>query len=334
MDQAGPLGSPRPPIPYTAFTAEDLAARKRRTGTTVSVVIPARDEESTVGEVAGTLHRTLAERVGLIDEVVVVDAGSTDATGERARQAGARVVKQAEVLPEYGDAPGKGEAMWKGLAASRGDLLVFVDADVVDIGPRFVTGLLGPLLTDPTVAFVKACYDRPLHLDGHHQEHGGGRVTELLVRPLLATFWPHLATLIQPLAGEVAASRSLLASLPFERGYGVELAMLLDVASRHGGDAIAQVDLGRRVHVHQPLDALGRMATELLQVALARAPAGPGAAGWADAAATTTLRQPVRTDAGDLQLAPHRIARDERPPLMQAPTRPTGGTTENHDHAS
>ncbi len=334
MTDAGPSGSPRPPIAHARFTAEDLAARKRRAGTSVSVVIPARDEEATVGEVAGTLHRTLCERVGLADEVLVVDAGSTDATGERARRAGARVVRQAEVLAEHGDGPGKGEAMWKGLAASRGQLVVFVDADVVDIGPRFVTGLLGPLLTDPTVAFVKACYDRPLHLDGHHREHGGGRVTELLVRPLLATFWPQLTTLVQPLAGEVAASRALLASLPFERGYGVELAMLLDVAARHGGDAIAQVDLGRRVHVHQPLDALGRMATELLQVALARASADAGADGSGTTASTTLLRQPVRTDGGDLRLVPHRIERDERPPLMQVQPRPTGGTTENHDHAS
>lgn len=334
MTHPGPSGSPRAPIAHTRFVAEDLAVRKRAADTTVSVVIPARDEEATVGEVAGTLHRTLCQHVGLVDEVLVVDAGSTDATGERARRAGARVVRQAEVLTEHGDAPGKGEAMWKGLAASRGELVVFVDADVVDIGPRFVTGLLGPLLTDPTVRFVKACYDRPLHLDGHHQDHGGGRVTELLVRPLLATFWPHLATLIQPLAGEVAAPRALLASLPFERGYGVELAMLLDVAALHGGDAIAQVDLGRRVHVHQPLDALGRMATEVLQVALARAPTDAAIDGTRAATSVTTLPQPVRTDAGDLRLVPHGIERDERPPLMQVRPRPTGGATNHSDHAS
>ena len=334
MTHTRPSGSPRAPIPHTRFTAEDLAARKRSAGRSVSVVIPARDEAATVGEVAGTLHRTLCQHVGLVDEVLVVDAGSTDATGERARRAGARVVRQAEVLAEHGDAPGKGEAMWKGLAASRGDLVVFVDADVVDIGPRFVTGLLGPLLTDPTVAFVKACYDRPLHLDGHHRERGGGRVTELLVRPLLATLWPHLATLIQPLAGEVAASRTLLASLPFERGYGVELAMLLDVAAQHGGDAIAQVDLGRRVHVHQPLDALGRMATELLQVALARAPTDAGGDGEGAAISATLLPQPVRSDAGDLRLIPHGIERGQRPPLMQVWPRPTGEVTNHGDHAS
>lgn len=321
MSQSSRPSGPRTPQHHAEFDARRLAAAKRASRTRVSVVIPARDEAATVGTVAGTLCDTLRDEVGLVDEVVVVDAGSTDATGQRAADAGARVVRQAEVLAEHGDGPGKGEAMWKGLAATDADLVVYIDADVVDIGPRFVTGLLGPLLSDPTVALVKAGYDRPLQLDGTLHPHGGGRVTELLVRPLLATFWPELARLVQPLAGEVAARRELLCSLPFVRGYGVELAMLLDVAAVHGPGSIAQVDLGRRVHVHQPLDALGRMAAELLHVALGRledtgrlsVPQGLG----------QVLPQPVRDPTGALGFDETGIVVGQRPPLRSLHERPT-----------
>ncbi len=333
MSQPSRPAAPRAPRDHRDFDAAELAAIKRAAGARVSVVIPARDEAATVGTVAGTLVDTLRDRVGLVDEVVVVDAGSTDATGRVAAAAGARVVRQAEVLPERGDAPGKGEAMWKGLAACDGDLVVYVDADVVDIGPRFVTGLLGPLLTDPSVTLVKACYDRPLHLDGHLHPHGGGRVTELLVRPLLATFWPELARLLQPLAGEVAARRELLVGLPFVRGYGVELAMLLDVAAAHGAGSIAQVDLGRRVHVHQPLDALGRMAAELLHVAVGRL----HEAGRLSTAAPlgTILPQPVRDEAGRPGLTTTDIVVGQRPPLGSARHRPTDTDDgDRHDHHS
>jgi glucosyl-3-phosphoglycerate synthase len=297
------------------FDVDDLAARKRAEGRVVSVVVPARDEEPTVGDVVGVVRSRLQERIGLVDEVLVVDADSTDRTGEVAAAAGARVVRQSQVLPEAGTAPGKGEALWKGLAAARGDLLVFIDADLHDLDPRFVVGLLGPLLTDPAVGFTKATYDRPLRVDDALQPAGGGRVTELLARPLLATFWPELAWLAQPLSGEYAGRRELLETLPFVRGYGVELAMLIDLAEGVGVDAIAQVDLGRRVHEHQPLSALSRMASELLHVALSRLERA-GRASFREPFAAQLL-QPERDLHGRLVLAPHRIEHAERPPLAR-----------------
>jgi glucosyl-3-phosphoglycerate synthase len=297
------------------FDVDDLVQRKERDGLRVSVVIPARDEEATVGEVAGVLHRRLRERVGLVDEVLVVDADSTDRTGEVAQAAGARVVRQSEVLAAAGTAPGKGEALWKGLAAADGDLVVFVDADLHDVDPRFVVGLLGPLLTDPEVAFTKATYDRPFRVDEADHPAGGGRVTELLARPLLATFWPELAWLAQPLSGEYAGRRELLESLPFVRGYGVELAMLVDIAHGVGVDVIAQVDLGRRVHDHQPIAALSRMASEILHVALGRLQT-QGRLTFRDPLAEHLL-QPMRDPDGRLWLEPHRISHAQRPPLRE-----------------
>jgi glucosyl-3-phosphoglycerate synthase len=297
------------------FDPDDLVARKQRAGQQVSVVIPARDEEATVGQVAGTLRQRLMDRIGLVDEVLVVDADSTDATGEVAARAGVRVVRQSEVLPEAGTAPGKGEALWKGLAAAAGDLVVFIDADLHDVDPRFVVGLLGPLLSDPTVGFTKATYDRPFRVEGELQATGGGRVTELLARPLLATFWPELAWLAQPLSGEYAGRRELLESLPFVRGYGVELAMLVDLVERVGVETIAQVDLGRRVHEHQSLTALSRMASEILHVALDRL-VSQGRLTLREPLADHLL-QPARDLDGHLTLAPHRISHAERPPLRE-----------------
>jgi glucosyl-3-phosphoglycerate synthase len=307
------------------FDVTALADTKRAQGLTISVVIPARDEERTVGRVAGTFVDALVRDAGLVDEVLVVDAGSADRTAEVARSAGARVVRQADVLPEAGTAVGKGEALWKGLAATDGDLVCFVDADIVDVGPRFVTGLLGPLLTAPQIAYVKATYDRPLDLGGQLRPEGGGRVTELLARPLLAAFWPELAWLSQPLSGEYAGRRELLESLPFVRGYGVELAHLVDVAATRGADAIAQVDLGRRIHVHQPLDALGRMSAEILHVAVDRL-ARAGRLVLTDPLATALL-QPIRDETGALQLDHHEVAPSERPPLRAWRDGQTGART-------
>ena len=298
---------------HTEFDGHLLARRKRDLEVTTAVVIPARNEAPTVGEVAGTLVRHLRDDIGLIDDVLVVDADSIDGTGDIARAAGARVVRQSDVLPERGTEAGKGEAMFKGLAATTADLLVYIDADIRDIGPRFVVGLLGPLLTDPNVGFVKATYDRPLHVGDAHQASGGGRVTELLARPLIATFWPQLGGLAQPLSGEIAARRTLLETLPFARGYGVELAMLVDVLDRHGLTAITQVDLGRRVHDHQPIDALGRMATEILQVALDRLQRSDRITLTGEIG--TLLRQPRREADGSIVFDEHRITHAERSPL-------------------
>lgn len=318
-----PVGGapPGPPIQHhTDFDAAELASRARGAGEVISVVIPARDEQDTVGAVVSTVHDHLVSRVGLVHEVLVVDADSSDDTGAVAAAAGARVVRQSEVLPRLGSAPGKGEAMWKGLAAATGSLLVYLDADVVDIGPHFVTGLLGPLLHDPRVQLSKAAYERPF-IDSHGTRHGsGGRVTELLARPVLAAWFPELAGVVQPLAGEIAARRSLLERLPFVRGYGVELAMLIDVARRYGTEALAQVDLDERTHDHQDLAALGRMAAELLQVAIARLDADRREAGDQDhrpPARPSALWQPERDPAGRLAMTAHPIEVTERPPLSE-----------------
>lgn len=294
------------------FDAHDLAGRAAEQGLTAVVVVPALDEQDTVGQVVDVLRRELVEDAGLVAEVVVVDGGSQDATAARAADAGARVVDQADVLPEAGVRSGKGEALWKGMAATTQDLVAFVDADVVDLDAGFVTGLLGPLLTDPTVGFVKATYDRPLTLDGHVRPSGGGRVTELLARPLLAAFWPDLAWLAQPLAGEYAGRREVLSQVPFVCGYGVELGLLVDLAERFGPDVIAQVDLGVRVHSHQPLDALGRMSAEILATATARLRAQGRLSGPLE---SRLLHQPVRDDDGVLLLAEHVVTPRERPPL-------------------
>jgi glucosyl-3-phosphoglycerate synthase len=199
-----------------------------------------------------------------------VDSGSTDRTAARAAAAGATVVHRADVLPDLEPLPGKGEVLWRSLAATTGDVLVFVDADLRSFDVGYVTGLLGPLLTDRSVSLVKAMYERPLLSVDGVLPAGGGRVTELVARPLLNLHWPELAGVVQPLAGEYAARRSLLERLSFPTGYGVELAILVDTLVLAGLDAIAQVDLGVRVHRHQADARLGLMASEILQVALRR----------------------------------------------------------------
>lgn len=237
---------------------------------TVSVVLPARDEARTVGSIVRRLRRCLVEEVPLIDEVVVIDSGSCDRTGEVAEAAGARVVRQCDIHPELGDRPGKGEALWKSLFVTRGDIVLFIDADLRDFDPCFAVGLLGPLLTDPAAQFVKAIYDRPLTNGQTVLPAGGGRVTELVARPLLNVHYPELAGVVQPLAGEYAARRSLLEKVPFASGYGVEIAMLIDVFEEAGLGAITQVDLGSRVHRNSSDDALGRMATQVYLALLSR----------------------------------------------------------------
>lgn len=237
----------------------------------VSVIIPARDEEATVGDIVAAIRRDLMSGPQpLVDELLVVDSDSTDATAQRAREAGARVVATPEVLSSIPTVPGKGEAMWRGLAATQGDVVVFVDADLRSFTSDYVVALLGPILSDSSVHLVKACYDRPLIADGGRRVMGGGRVTELVARPLLNLHWPELAGVAQPLAGEYAMRRDLIESLPIPCGYGVEFALLVDTAQRAGLDAVAQVDLGERRHRHQDDQSLGIMAAEIWQVALDR----------------------------------------------------------------
>nr|WSW67716.1 glucosyl-3-phosphoglycerate synthase [Streptomyces sp. NBC_00995] len=233
---------------------------------TVSVVLPALNEARTVGDIVTAIRRELMEKVRLVDELVVIDSGSTDATAEVARRAGARVVHRDAILPRVPAVPGKGEVLWRSLLVTGGDIVCFIDADLRDFSAEFVSGIVGPLLTDPSVQFVKAMYDRPFG-DTNGQ---GGRVTEMVARPLLNLHWPRLAGFVQPLGGEYAVRRSLLERLPFPVGYGVELGLLVDALHTVGLDALAQVDVGVRKHRHQDGQALGRMAAAIYRTAQLR----------------------------------------------------------------
>lgn len=232
----------------------------------VSVCIPAHDEASSVGWVVHRLRRYLVDRLGLVDEVIVVDDHSTDNTGRVAAEAGAEVVAAADVYPEIAGGGGKGEALWRSLHVSKGDIVLWCDADISDIASRFIVGLLGPLLTDPDIAFVKGFYERP-----RAGGVGGGRTTELMARPIIATLFPHLSAVVQPLSGEFGGRRSLLEQLPFVRGYGVDIGLLIDVADTVGVAGMAQVDLGTRIHRNRDLDDLGPQSLVVLQTALDRA---------------------------------------------------------------
>jgi glucosyl-3-phosphoglycerate synthase len=250
------------------WPVEELVAAKA--DTKVSVVLPACNEAATVGVIVEMVRETLMRRHRLVDELVVVDSCSTDATGDVAQAAGARVVRQDEVLGHLPALRGKGEALWKGLSATTGDVVAFIDADLIGCPPEFVTGLLGPLLVDPEIAYVKGFYRRPLVHHGHSEPDGGGRVTELVARPLLNLYWPQLAGFVQPLAGEYAGRREVLESVPFVAHYGIEIGLLIDLLGLVGLDALAQVDLGQRQHRHQDNEALARMSMQIMLTAFAR----------------------------------------------------------------
>jgi glucosyl-3-phosphoglycerate synthase len=284
------------------FPLDRLLAAKG--ATTVSVVLPAREVAETIGPALAALAPLRAS--GLVDELLVIDAASADGTAAVAAQAGATVVQESEVLAEHGPARGKGDALWRAVRVTRGELVAFVDADSAGFDPRFVLGLLGPLLTDADVAFVKGAYRRPLTVGAETLPEGGGRVTELLARPLLNLHLPELAGVVQPLAGEVAARRSLLEALPFPVGYGVEIANLIDALRRVGLDALAQVDLGTRRNAHQPLHALSAMAYAVLVAAERRIHGEP---------ADATPPPPLARPAPDGSLALTEVAVEERPPL-------------------
>ena len=247
------------------FSVPDLVARKQGR---VSAVLPSREVVETIGAVIDALAPLVD--AGLLDEVVVVDADSRDGTVEVAEARGVRVVQESSVLPEFGPARGKGDAMWRALAATDGDIVMYLDTDTGDFKPAFAVGVLGPLVHHPGIALVKGAYRRPFRLGEVVAPDQGGRVTELVARPLLNLFAPELAGFTQPLAGEIAGRRELLESMPFPVGYGVETAMLMDAARLAGIDAMAQVDLGTRQNRHQPLRALSAMAYAVLVAGLGR----------------------------------------------------------------
>ena len=247
------------------WTVEQLEAAKA--GRTISVVLPALNEEETVASVVDTISPMVG---GLVDELIVLDSGSTDDTEIRAIAAGARVVSREQALPEVPPNPGKGEVLWRSLAATTGDLVVFVDSDLIDPDPMFVPRLVGPLLTRDGIHLVKGFYRRPLKVSGGEDANGGGRVTELVARPLLAALRPELGGVLQPLGGEYAATRELLTSVPFAPGYGVEIGLLIDTYDRLGLEGIAQVNLGVRAHRNRPLTELGAMSRQVIATLLSR----------------------------------------------------------------
>jgi len=285
----------------------DLVAQKN--GTRVSLVVPARNEAATVGQVVGRVREALVDTVELLDEIVVIDSDSTDDTFDVAEGAGATVHRSADIRPDLGSVPGKGEAMWKSLFVTTGELIVFMDADLLDWDTHFVPGLLGPLLTRPDVSLVKGFYERPFTSGDEVGPFEGGRVTELVARPLIALNYPELAGLVQPLAGEWAVRRSLFEQLSVPTGYAVELAALIDTAQLLGREAIAQVDLGRRAHRHQALRDLGAMATQIMAaVDRRRSGAGPD---------VVQLRQFV-SESGEIVARERAVASSERPPAVSA----------------
>jgi glucosyl-3-phosphoglycerate synthase len=280
----------------------------------VSVVLPACNEEQTVGHIVAAIRASLAEPLALVDEIVVIDSQSTDDTARVAAEAGARVFHQDQILPRLVPESGKGEALWKSLAVTTGDLIVFLDADVRNFSPWFVTGLLGPLLTEPAVGFVKASYDRPMA----GSSDGGGRVTELVARPLLNMYWPLLAGFVQPLAGEYAARRTVFERAPFVTGYGVEFGLLVDLLDAHGLGAMAQVDLGERVHSHQSTAALGRMASQIMLTAWSRLERhGVIVAAEQPSAVLAQFRRDPGGAAHHSDV--HDVSVSERPPMIEIP---------------
>jgi len=288
---------------HSAFPAARIAAER---DVSVSVCVPARDEAATIGPIVATLLSLVD--AGAVDQVVVLD-DSTDATATIARSLGAEVHDQSSLRPELGAVQGKGDAMWRALSVLRSEVVCFVDADSEDFGPHFACGLVGPVVCAPRLAMAKGCYRRPLRLGDTTLPEGGGRVTELTARPLLNLFYPELAGFLQPLAGELAARRSLLESLPFVTGYGVDVALLIDAWRAVGLDGLGQVDLDVRQNAHKPLRDLGPMAHAVLGAVVSRLVA-EGRVGPADGHA---FLLPV---AGEL--VEHRLLAEERPPLVPA----------------
>jgi glucosyl-3-phosphoglycerate synthase len=299
---------------------------KSRRGQTISLALPSLNEEATVGKILRTIRRALVDEVPLLDEVVLLDSDSGDSTRKIAEALGIPVHIHQKLLPELGPRAGKGEALWKSLLVTHGDIVVWVDTDIVNFHPRFVYGILGPLLTDPRVHFVKGFYRRPLRVGSRMQAGGGGRVTELTARPLLNLFYPELSGIVQPLSGEYGGRRSTLERLPFFSGYGVEAGLLIDVFERYGLGAIAQVDLLERIHHNQPLEALSKMSFAIIQAVVRKLERRYERPFLDEVNKSMKL---IRYQAGDYFLDVEEIAEGERPPMADLPL-----YRESHPHAS
>jgi glucosyl-3-phosphoglycerate synthase len=294
-----------------------LLEAKERQNVRISVGLPTLNEEATIRKVIRAIRSRLMDRIPLVDEIAVIDSDSEDDTRAIAREEGVPVHILGDILPGYGARRGKGEALWKSLHVLTGDIVVWIDTDVTDTHPKFVYGLLGPLLLRPDVQFVKAFYQRPLRIGSEMLASGGGRVTELSARPILNLFFPELSGMVQPLSGEQGGRRTLLEQLPFFTGYGVEMGLLIDTLQRAGLGALAQVDMRQRIHRNQDLLSLSKMSFQILQVALKRVGENHGDRIWEEANAT--LKLITQAEGGRLRLEMHDISIGELPPMALVP---------------
>lgn len=293
---------------------DQLVELKQTQGVTISLALPALNEEATVGNVITTLKHALMDKAPLLDEIVLIDSNSTDRTREIAAELGVPVFIHQELLPQLGARRGKGEALWKSLLVTRGDIVLWIDTDIVNIHPRFVYGVLGPMLVDPTIQFVKGFYRRPLKVGDKLQAGGGGRVTELTARPLLNLFYPELSGVIQPLSGEYGGRRSALEQLSFYSGYGVETGLLIGMYEKFGLNSIAQSDLQERIHHNQPLEALSKMSFAILQTVVRKLEQRYHLAILEDVNRSMKL---IRHKRGTYFLDVEEIAERERPPMLE-----------------
>jgi glycosyltransferase involved in cell wall biosynthesis len=295
---------------------KQLMKLKESQGTTISLALPALNEEKTVGKVISTIKKNLMDDVPLLDEMILLDSNSTDRTRDIAQDLGIPVMIHQEILPELGARTGKGEALWKSLLVTKGDIVAWIDTDVVNIHPRFVYGIIGPLLLDRNIKFTKGFYRRPLRVNGKIQAGGGGRVTELTARPLLNLFFPELSGVVQPLSGEYAGRRDALEQAVFFSGYGVEIGLLIDIFENYGLRAIAQVDLLERVHHNQELEALSKMSFAIIQTVLRKLESRYERAIIEDVNKTMKL---IRRANGGYFLDVEEVAELERPPMIKIP---------------
>jgi glucosyl-3-phosphoglycerate synthase len=290
-------------------SASEVASRKAASGDRVSVVLPALNESETIGAICTSIRERFMGPHALVDELIVVDCASADETRAIATSAGATVYDVSELMPEVSVEPGKGEALWRSLSVVAGDIVVWIDSDIRDFSPRFVSGLVTPLVTDATVAYVKGFYRRPILREGELVPGEGGRVTELLARPLLAALFPELSGFAQPLAGEYAGRVDVLRRLPFFTGYSVEVGLLIDMLDVVGLDGLAQVDLGERIHRNRTLVELGPIAYAIARTILKRADEH-GRTRWAGSLRSTPLLVPTLDG-----LEAHEVRERERPPI-------------------
>jgi len=295
---------------------QELVELKQQQGVSISLALPALDEEETVGKLIRMMKKELMQRVPLVDEIVLIDSNSTDRTREIAAKEGVPVFIHQNLLERLGARSGKGEALWKSLLVTRGDIVVWIDTDIMNIHPRFVYGIIGPLLLNPQVQFVKGFYRRPLKVGLKTQAGGGGRVTELTARPLLNLFYPELSGVVQPLSGEYGGRRAALEQAIFFSGYGVETGLLIDVYERYGLSAIAQVDLLERIHHNQHLEALSKMSFAIIQTVMRRLEKRFGRAVLEDVNRSMKL---IRHDSRGYSLDVEEIAERERPPMIELP---------------